>query len=168
MYNCVSLIMDIVQYPWYQLDNSLYLWNLRRCIHDFQLKPLIYPLHPIWRYCQINILCNTGILQRYFFENSPKYLIRNDERNTQGGFNDCEMQWCCINYITWEWNQYPGVIYILPFNFFNERWFLVNDLYFLEKKVPLCGWDYYQLLLNKVWCQSILDFSFYLLPLLQV
>lgn len=113
-------------------------------------------------YCAILAYCND-----IFLRIPLKYLIRNDERNTQGGFNDCEMQWCCINYITWEWNQYPGVIYILPFNFFNEQWFLVNDLYFLEKKVPLCGWDYYQLLLNKVWCQSILDFSFYL-PLLQV
>lgn len=95
----------------------------RRCIHDFQLKPLIYPLHPIWRFEDIakSILCNTGILQRYFFFNSPwSILIRNDERNTQGGFNDCEMQRYCINYITWKWNQYPGVIYILTFNYFNE------------------------------------------------
>lgn len=96
----------------------------RSCIHDFQLKPFIYPLHPIWRFEDIakSILCNTGILQRYFFFNSPwSILIRNDERNTQGGFNDCEMQICGINYITWEWNQYPGVIYILlTFNYFNE------------------------------------------------
>lgn len=135
----------------------------------FPIKTFDLPSTPY-----LKILPNQYIVQYwhtatiFFLRILLKYLIRNDERNTQGGFNDCEMQWCCINYITWEWNQYPGVIYILPFNFFNERWFLVNDLYFQEKKVPLCGWDYYQLLLNKVWCQSILDFSFYLLPLLQV
>lgn len=120
--------MDIVQYPWYQSDVSLYCLSLlvldRSCIQNFQLKPLIFPLHPIWRFEDIakSILCNTGILQQYFFFNSPwSILIRNDERNTQGGFNDCEMQICGINYITWKWNQYPGVIYILlTFNYFNE------------------------------------------------